>query len=46
MDFLSDTPTDLGFIILRNVIDTITGEYWKLSYNCIRKFYRYTKSNN
>ena len=39
MDFLSDTPTDLGFIILRNVIDSITGEYWKLSYQCVRKFY-------
>jgi len=28
-----------GFIILRNVRDTVTGEYWKLSYLCIRKFY-------
>lgn len=39
MDFLSNTSTDFGFIILRNVIDTTTNEYWKLSYHCIRKFY-------
>jgi len=39
MDFLTNTPVDIGFIILRNVIDEITGEYWKLSYRCIRKFY-------
>jgi len=39
MDFLTNTPLDLGFIILRNVIDRTTGEYWKLSYKCIRKFY-------
>jgi hypothetical protein len=39
MDFLTNTPLDLGFIILRNVIDKTTGEYWKLSYKCIRKFY-------
>ena len=39
MDFLSDIPVDLGFILLRNVRDKITGEYWKLSYQCIRKFY-------
>ena len=39
MDFLSDYPIDLGFILLRNVVDEQTGEYWKLSYNCIRKFY-------
>jgi hypothetical protein len=39
MDFLTDIPTDLGFILLRNVRDKETGEYWKLSYNCIRKFY-------
>lgn len=39
MDFLSDIPVDLGFIILRNVIDSKTGEYWKLSYKCIRKYY-------
>ena len=39
MDFLTNTPSDLGFIILRNVIDRTTGEYWKLSYRCIRKFY-------
>tara|TARA_Y100001958_G_scaffold111751_1_gene79115 strand:+ start:282 stop:1037 length:756 start_codon:yes stop_codon:yes gene_type:complete len=39
MDFFSDTPTDIGFIVLRNVIDSNTNEYWKLSYRCIRKFY-------
>ena len=31
--------TSLGFIILRNVRDEVTGEYWKISYTCIRKFY-------
>ena len=39
MDFLSDIPSDFGIIMLRNVIDKTTNEYWKLSYRCIRKFY-------
>ena len=34
-----DPTTSLGFIILRNVRDKDTGEYWKISYTCIRKFY-------
>ena len=28
-----------GFIILRHVNNQITDKYWKLSYECIRKFY-------
>jgi serine/threonine protein kinase len=28
-----------GFIILRHVNDEITNNYWKLSYDCIRKYY-------
>ena len=29
----------LGFIILRNVNNTITNEYWKECFRCIRRFY-------
>ena len=29
----------LGFIILRNVNNTITNEYWKECFTCIRRFY-------
>jgi hypothetical protein len=28
-----------GFIILRHVNNKINGQYWKISYNCIRKLY-------
>jgi hypothetical protein len=28
-----------GFVIVRHVNDSITNEYWKESYKCIRKFY-------
>lgn len=31
--------SSLGFIILRHVNSPRTGEYWKHSYNCVRKFY-------
>jgi len=31
--------SSLGFIILRHVTNRRTGNYWKYSYNCIRKFY-------
>jgi hypothetical protein len=29
----------IGFIILRNIINELTNNYWIHSYNCIRKFY-------
>lgn len=29
----------LGFVIVRHVVNNMTDEYWKESYNCIRKFY-------
>ena len=29
----------LGFIILRNVTNTITNQYWKECFRCIRRFY-------
>jgi hypothetical protein len=29
----------LGFIILRNIINSITNEYWKECYRCIRRLY-------
>ena len=29
----------LGFIILRNVINSMTNEYWKECFKCIRRFY-------
>ena len=31
--------TDVGFIILRCVIDAKTNEYWQKCYRCIRRFY-------
>ena len=33
------TTKEIGFIILRYVNSTITNEYWKECYQCIRKFY-------
>lgn len=30
---------NIGFIILRNVVSSITNEYWKECYRCIKKFY-------
>ena len=30
---------DIGFIILRNVISSVTNEYWKECYRCIKRFY-------
>ena len=33
------TDTRLGFIILRHVNSELTNNYWKESYNCIRKYY-------
>ena len=39
MNLMEFPPDDLGFILLRNVRDQKTSEYWKLSYTCIRKFY-------
>ena len=30
---------DIGFIILRNVISSVTNEYWKECYRCIKHFY-------
>jgi len=35
----SENTNKLGFIILRNVYNTITNEYWKECFRCIRKFY-------
>ena len=29
----------LGFIILRHIKDDKTNEYWKFSYDCVRRFY-------
>jgi hypothetical protein len=33
------TVEKLGFIILRNVTNTTTNEYWKECFRCIRRFY-------
>ena len=35
----NENTNKLGFIILRNVYNTITNEYWKECFRCIRKFY-------
>jgi len=35
----SENTNKLGFIILRNVYNTITNEYWIECFRCIRKFY-------
>lgn len=32
-------PEKIGFIILRNVNNSITNEYWKECYKCIKQFY-------
>ena len=30
---------DYGFIIIRHINSSLTNEYWKECYTCIRKFY-------
>lgn len=35
----TENTNKLGFIILRNVYNTITNEYWKECFRCIRQFY-------
>jgi hypothetical protein len=35
----TENRNKLGFIILRNVYNTITNEYWKECFRCIRQFY-------
>ena len=36
---INNNITSLGFIIIRHVNSPITNQYWKYSYDCIRKYY-------
>ena len=36
---IKDTSKSLGFIILRCITNSLTNEYWKECYRCIRNFY-------